>query len=221
MGRKIFVSYKHADNEVAALGWNTWTTAADYLTQVQTLLGEENIYKGEQPDEDISNMSDDTIAEHLKKKIRDSSVTIILVSKNMKEFWKAEKDQWIPWEISYSLKEIQRDGVVSKTNAMLSVILPDKMGRYEYMKYRMGYNCGHTTWSYEHVFEIIWKNMFNKKEPDERQCIYCNKKVRYEKDPHYIANVKWCDFRNDPQRYIDVAISIHERKNDYHIRKII
>ena len=221
MGRKIFVSYKHADNEVAPLNQNMltnmWTTAADYLIPVQELLGEENIYKGEQPDEDISGMSEDYIAEHLKKKIRDSSVTIVLISKNMKEFWKEEKHQWIPWEISYSLKEIERGGVVSKTNAMLSVILPDKTNSYEYMR---KHNCGHVTLNPNHVFGIIWRNMFNKRETDEYQCPYCNARLHRETFPHYIPTVEWHCFYNNPQRYIDMAVSIHERKDDYNISKL-
>ena len=42
----------------------------------------------------------------------------------MKESLKKERDQWIPWEVSYSLKEVSRKNkngyaVTSKTNAML------------------------------------------------------------------------------------------------------
>lgn len=54
------------------------------------------IYKGEESDEDISNWSDDEIWEHLKGKIFDSTITIVLISPNMREAKKWQKSQWIP-----------------------------------------------------------------------------------------------------------------------------
>lgn len=49
--------------------------------------------------------------------------TIIILSKEMREQYKLKKHQWIPQEISYSLKEITRTDssgrlVASKTNAL-------------------------------------------------------------------------------------------------------
>lgn len=81
----------------------------DYITKFEEILdSSDNIYKGESDGEDLSKLSDDTIWEKLKDRIYDSSVTVIFISPEMKEVWKEEKDQWIPWEISYSLKETSR-----------------------------------------------------------------------------------------------------------------
>ena len=134
MGKKIFVSYKYADNQVQSLP-NVFfedTTARHYVDEIQELLEEDDhINKGENDDEDMGSLANSTIGSKLGDKIFDSTVTIVVVSKGMKEN-KSEKEQWIPWEISYSLSVQSRQGQNSKTNAVLVVVLPDENGSYEY-----------------------------------------------------------------------------------------
>lgn len=135
MGYKIFVSYKYKDGNVKALSTTKYppTWPCDYVDYIQNyILSDSDIYKGEKSDEDLSNLSDDQIWEHLKDKIYDSSVTIVLISPNMKDVNKWEVSQWIPWEISYSLRETTRKDRTSHNNAILAVILPDKDGDYDY-----------------------------------------------------------------------------------------
>lgn len=134
MGRKIFVSYKYKDYDVKSLpGATPPTWPCDYVDYIKNnVLADDDIYKGENSDEDISNWEDYQIWEHLKKKIYDSTVTIVLISPNMKEAGKWQRFQWIPWEISYSLRETTRNDRTSHNNAILAVILPNEKGKYDY-----------------------------------------------------------------------------------------
>jgi hypothetical protein len=132
MGHKVFVSYKYWDWDVRGIQGESLTTARSYVDKLQVLLSNGHIYKGEGSNEDLSGYSEAYIWSKLKDKIYDSSVTIVLISPNMKEAGRWERSQWIPWEISYSLRETPRNGRTSHSNAMLAVILPDYHGSYDY-----------------------------------------------------------------------------------------
>lgn len=134
LGKKIFVSYKYKDNDVKMMPNVTQPTwPCDYVDYIKNkVLCDDDIYKGENSDEDISSWSEDAIWNHLKNKIYDSTLTIVLISPNMKETGKWQRSQWIPWEISFSVRETTRNNRTSYRNALLVVILPDKSGSYDY-----------------------------------------------------------------------------------------
>lgn len=215
MGKKIFVSYKYNDYKVSNLPNNSLTTARHYVDEIQSLLGkDDHINKGENDGEDLSTLTDATIASKLGDKIYDSSITIVLISKGMKDNL-PEKEQWIPWEISYSLREQSRAGRVSKTNAILAVVIPDIEASYDYFyTYNQQCTCHH--YKTDDLFEILSSNMFNKKENNTR---FCNGMVVYEGHFSYIHSVKWEDFKKDINKHIDIALQINSNKNDYNIKK--
>ena len=136
MGKKIFISYKYADSNVENLpGHSFWnpTTVRSYVDKLEDYFDSTNhIYKGESDDEDLSYLSEDAIWEKLKDRIFDSSVTIIMISPNMRITYRSDRSQWIPWEVSFSLKETTRNDRTSHNNAILAVILPNKKGSYDY-----------------------------------------------------------------------------------------
>lgn len=225
MGSKIFVSYKYSDNQVENLSDYEDSTVRDYVDEFECKLdSSDNIYKGESDDEDLSGLSDNTIWEKLKDRIYDSSVTVIFISPGMKEKWKVDRDQWIPWEVSYSLKETSRrnkngDAITSHSNAMVAVVLPDLAGSYSY--YLESKSCcsgGCTMHHTNRLFEIIKKNKFNRiKNASNRNCD--NNDIIWTGTCSYIEAVKWSNFIKDYQKYIEKAIERQCNIDEYNIRK--
>ena len=119
MGRKIFVSYKYADENVYPV-----PNVSDYRPKVRDYVT--------WLERKFSDRSDDYIWMKLKDRIYDSTITIVLISPNMKEAYRWDKSQWIPWEIAYSVRETTRNDYTSHANAVLGVVLPDKYNRYDY-----------------------------------------------------------------------------------------
>lgn len=223
MARKIFVSYKHEDKGVQPLTRFGALAVRDYVDLLERYFSGDHIYKGEKDNEDLGSFKDETIESHLRDKIFDSSVTIVLISKNMKNQIAAEKDQWIPWEISYSLREKTREERSSAPNAILAVVLPDEFGSYEYFvseDHNCMMNC--RTWKNDSplIFEIIRKNMFNLKTPKIGSC-NVHGQIHTGNDHSYIHPATWSDFVSRINWYINLAASINENIEDYEIVKTI
>lgn len=211
---KIFVSYKYKDKNVynhpdfweyeLTEDTDYQITARHYVNYLEELIWQEHIYKWEKDGESMAEFSDETIDTKLKGKIFDSSVTIVLLSKNMKEN-KSEKLQWIPQEIAYSLKEKTRNNRTSYTNGILLVALPDENNSYDYAfikKWEVEYRKTNT------FFNIIADNMFNNKEEDDT-------------DNSYIFPVTWDDFIKEPNEYIDYVLKLKDKIDKFNLTKTL
>ena len=225
MGHKIFVSYKYHDTDVQKITNNYWyqDTVRDYVDQLQSYFdGTDDIYKGEDDGEDLSQLSENAIWSKLKDRIYDSTLTIVMISPNMKSF-SPDREQWIPWEISYSLKEVSRKNkagnmVTSSSNAILAIVLPNRSGCYAY--FLEDKNCctsGCRSQKTNTLFSILRKNMFNIKKPDKNVCT--NHEEIYHGDSSYIYSVKWKDFVANPNNYIEKAYHLQNSIEQYDIYK--
>jgi len=226
MSSKIFVSYKYKDENVYSLKPPSKeflygrTTVRTYVDELEKYFDKTSfaIYKGESDDEDLSHLSDDEIWEKLKDRIYDSTVTIVLISPNMKELYRSDKSQWIPWEISYSLKETTRKDRTSRSNAILAVVLPDRSGNYNYFWGDRQCNyCSCSQFNPDVIFDILRNNMFNKKDKIPINCYYGF--TNYLGEHSYIKTVKWSEFIKEPQKYINIAIDIKNHIDEYEIVK--
>nr|SPS05213.1 conserved protein of unknown function [Candidatus Nitrotoga fabula] len=222
--RKIFVSYKYKDMDVYPLEEYTpgddtgyMYTPRHYVDKIIEVIGSEHIYKGEKSNEDASHLSDTTIHSMLKNKIFDSSITVVLLSPNMIDPYVPESEQWIPNEISYSLRVIARGDRKSGTNGLLLVALPDRNGSYDYAVVHQ--QCGVRSWQTESFFSIIRKNMFNRLNKNHTLCQSCFCYHHHDWDHSYAHPVKWEDFIDDYNTYIDRAVALMEAKHEFDIVK--
>ena len=220
MARKIFVSYKHGDNNVKPIDGKRTTCA--YVDQLIKWFEGDEIYQRE-GNEKLSRFKDETIESHLREKIYDSSVTLVLISPNMKDKNKNESDQWIPWEISYSLKEITRNGRTSHANAILSVVLPDKNSSYNYFFAEDTCKICHcTTPDDRKLFKILRKNMLNIKNPVFDNCLNHRREEHVYCWPHsYIPSFTWDKFEILKMALIQRAEDMKNIIDDFKITKTV
>ena len=76
----------------------------------------------------MSDYKRETIKANLSDMMYDTSVTIVILSPNMRE------SEWIGWEISYCLKKITRKDRTSQRNGVVAVIKKVN-GNYSWFKY--------------------------------------------------------------------------------------
>ncbi len=201
MARKTFISYKFSE-------------ACDLRDEIIDSLGDDaNYYQGETADSpDKTDTSTENIKEHLKTMIFDTSVTIVVVSPNIKS------SKWIDWEIEYSLKEITRNDRTSRSNGVVGVIQKVD-GSYDWLLTSEKNDDGCTTTFFEtsKLYTIINKNRFNLKGDDKYSCSHC--KSYSQLDGSYISLIKEDAFLSDPNKYIENAYEKSKKIDSFEIVK--
>lgn len=186
MAHKTFISYKYSD-------------ARSLRDSIIKSLGKDAIYyQGETSDSpDLRDTSTENIKKNLTNMMYDTSVTIVIISPNMK------KSKWIDWEIEYNLKNITRKGRTSHTNGVVGVIMKYN-GGYSWFKTTTDKSDGCSSSSYDEnkVYEIINSNRFNQN-PKVYSCDTC--KTVNALTGSYIAYVEEETFLSNPQKYIKNA----------------
>lgn len=215
-GYKVFISYKYGDTSVYQIPNRKveeygMTTARNYVDIIQDNFEHmSHINKGEKDGEDLSNFKNETIASKLRDKIYDSKVTIILISPEMRDMAKNEDDQWIPWEIRYSLRESSREGRTSHRNAILGIVLPDRFCNYSYaITENHCCSCSCVNYPLTNSFAILKSLVFNRQEPElKRDCVKSERVLLY---PHsYMHIIKWSSFIYNIDNCLDEAVKISE-----------
>ncbi len=186
MAHKTFISYKYSE-------------ARNLRDRIIKALGDDAAYyQGETSDSpDLTDTSTENIKKNLTDMMYGTSVTILIISPNMKD------SKWIDWEIEYCLKNTTRKDRTSHTNGIVGVIMKVN-GNYGWFKYSTDKDDGCSVWNYrlEKVHNIIKNNRGNQS-PKKYSCPNC--KCIDALTGSYIAFVEEDTFIDNPQKYIDNA----------------
>ncbi len=191
----VFISFRHSDGR-------------QYKEHLSKLfdLNRDTIDFSE--DVDRSNMSDDTIRLHLYKKLRRSSVTIVLLTPlavNHKKNRRGEYDDWMYDEIRYSLED--REG--NRTNGLVAVYTPEAANLL--VKFQPSRPV-----IVNNVDNLFRRNMMNVK-------------PEYKKNPNpgtfdrdydsYCSLIEWNEFINYIGKHIEIASKKRDEIYKYVINK--
>ena len=140
MAHKTFISYKYKESPIE-------DSAQQLRDKIITKLGKDaSYYQGETSDSpDMSDLATSTIKKKLTDMMYDTSVTIVIISPNMR------KSKWIDWEIEYCLQKNTRKDRTSQTNGVVGVIMKVTNG-YDWFKKSVTKNDGHISTNYEDSF---------------------------------------------------------------------
>src|SRR5690606_8755872 len=157
MARETFIAYKYSE--------------ATYLRDeiIEKLGNDARYYQGETAESpDMSGEKIDRIKNSLKDMIFQTSVTIVIISPNLKN------SDWVDWEIQYSLKEYKRQSTTSRTNGIVGVIMKYD-GSYEWLISRSQNQDGCTTRFIDDskLYEIIKNNRYNLNTNNKYSCPNC------------------------------------------------
>lgn len=204
MATKVFISFRFIDGK-------------EIKDELVDLFDESTEVINRSEDTDRSQMSEDTIQEYLYEKLKDTSVTIVLLTPKAvdynKNFW-GEYDDWLYDELRYSLEDRKN----SRTNGVVAVYTDDAK---DMILESSSHYCSHCQQTKScrtlKLFDnLARKNMLNIK-PDYKKNP-CNNLYDDEHDS-YISLVSLNDFKEDYSRYIQNAKDKRERLSEFNIYK--
>lgn len=213
--KKIFVSYKYSD---VVEGREDSFNFRDGLIE---MLGENGLtHKGEDDESnDLSDYSDDQIISKIHPYVKNSSITVLLITPN------AKHSQWIPWELSISMRKRTYEHEQNMTrNGIIGLYLPldnfnmpvETGGSYNY--YRTANSCGVITHHTNEYPLMVRDNTFNLNNGGHTCENGCHSNVYDSAKGSYIELVEWDTFVKDIENYIDRAWDRRNNFEDYDYR---
>ena len=166
-------------------------------------------------DEDRSNMSDETIKKYLYDKLRDTSVTIVLITPEAithQKDWEGNYDDWMHDEIRFSLEDRENN----RCNGLIAVYVPEAANSI--LRKTTCEKCDSkcTLTSIYDFDNLVRKNMMNVKvEYKKNSCdgVYDS---NYDS---YCSLVSWEAFKEHYEDYITIADDKRLKSYKYDIKK--
>lgn len=179
MAHKVFISFK--------------TENAEYKRIIQEDLDVDMIDKS--LNEPINSDDFDYIMSVIRKDyLKDSTVTIALIGEHSAENNIYENQQYIKRELQASLYH----GKNNSKSGILAVILPEMYDKVYTGSY-VDENGGKINYVNINDDTVIKEISYNYYIPKNNGVSYWTAEERY------VVSVKWSDFKNDPEKYIDQA----------------
>lgn len=201
MARESFIAYKYSE-------------AKDLRDQIIEKLGDDaTYYRGETAESpDLTGATVENIKENLKNMIFGTSVTIVVISPNLK------KSKWVDWEIEYSLKEYKRNTTTSRTNGIVGVVMKFN-GGYDWLISSIQKPDGCTSRSIDDLllYDIIKNNRFNLNIEDKYSCPTC--KTFDQLNGSYISLIEEERFLTNPTQFIENAYQKSKSIGNYRLSK--
>ncbi len=204
MAKNVFISFRFSDGE-------------EYKEKLVEIFKDEDVIDYSE-DQDRSHMSEDSIRTFLYDKLKRTSITIVILTPKAvdykKDYLSGKYDDWLYDELRYSLE----DRADNRTNAVLAL----------YTKEAEDLLFSHTTHtcdvcneksnvkSIKNFSNLVKKNMMNIKST------YKNNKCNNVYDSmldSYCSLIEFDSFINDPDLYLENAISKRDRKHEFELVK--
>lgn len=204
MGTNVFISFRFNDGK-------------ELKEEIEKLFDSSTDVYNRSENVDRSEMSNETIRNYLYGKLKETSITIVLLTSNAVNYKKdifGKYDDWLYDELRYSLQ----DRVENRTNGVIALYTDESR---EQLIQRSTHTCSlcneeQNTNSVLYFENLVRKNMMNIKDRyKSQQCVGL-----YDSDnDSYISLVHIDDFKTNFSEYIDKTKEKRDRKEEFEIVK--
>lgn len=194
MANKVFVSFRYKDGNA-------------YKKEIVELLKSQQYTIDVSESEDRSQFTDDTIQKYLYNKIRDSTITIVILTPEAINYQRTNGniDDWLYDEVSYSLKQYEG----KRSNGVIAIYPLES----ENIIFSRVDNKRRTFNTLENLAK---KNSCNVKDAYK----VCTDEGWYDESKDcYVSFIPYHEFKNDMKQYIDNAVDKRNRIDQFKITK--
>lgn len=204
MARKVFISFRFSDGE-------------KYKEQLSKIFNNSTQVINCSENENRSDMSEETIRRYLYAKLKNTSVTIVIITPeaiNHQKNWMGQYDDWMYDEIRYSLEDRENN----RCNGLIAVYTEEaKPLIMTETKHRCEVCNREQSVSYILDFEnLLRKNVMNVKKSYKTNP--CEDLYDLELDS-YCSLISWEEFVKNYEKYIDLAANKRENTYKYDLKK--